>query len=60
LDKLEELGIIAIRKFLLAMDLGDEDLGYELEEVADASSGRVVKKKQGGKKKTKYEEIWRI
>jgi hypothetical protein len=42
------------------MDLGDEDLGYELEEVADASSGRVVKKKQGGKKKTKYEEIWRI
>jgi hypothetical protein len=44
-DKLEELGIVAIRKFPLAMDLGDEDLGYELEEVADASSGRVVKKK---------------
>jgi hypothetical protein len=36
LDKLEELGIIAIQKFPLAVDIG------EVEEVADASSGRMV------------------
>jgi hypothetical protein len=36
LDKLEELGIVAIQKFPLAVDIG------EAEEVADASSRRMV------------------
>jgi hypothetical protein len=34
LDKLEELGIVAIKKFPLAVDIGDE-----AKEVEDASSG---------------------
>jgi hypothetical protein len=43
LDKLEELGIVAIHKFPLAMDIGDE-----AEEVADASSGRMVMNMRAG------------
>jgi hypothetical protein len=43
LDKLEELGIIAIHKFPLAVDIGDE-----AEEVADASSGRMVMNMRAG------------
>jgi hypothetical protein len=34
LDKLEELGIVAIQKFPVAVDIGDE-----AKEVEDASSG---------------------
>jgi hypothetical protein len=45
LDKLEELGIIAIQKFPLAVDIG------EVEEVADASSGRMVMNMQAGEQK---------
>jgi hypothetical protein len=38
LDKLEELGIVAIQKFPLAVDIGDES-----KEVEDASSsGRMI------------------
>ncbi|PUV26737.1 hypothetical protein PAHAL_J027800 [Panicum hallii] len=43
LDKLEELGIVAIHKFPLAVDIGDE-----AEEVADASSGRMVMNMRAG------------
>lgn len=45
MDKLEELGIIAIQKFPLAVDIG------EVEEVADASSGRMVMNMQAGEQK---------
>jgi hypothetical protein len=45
LDKLEELGIVAIQKFPLAVDIG------EAEEVADASSGRMVMNMQAGEQK---------
>jgi hypothetical protein len=43
LDKLEELGIVAIHNFPLAVDIGDE-----AEEVADASSGRMVMNMRAG------------
>ncbi|PAN34796.2 hypothetical protein PAHAL_6G137000 [Panicum hallii] len=43
LDKLEEIGIVAIHKFPLAVDIGDE-----AEEVADASSGRMVMNMRAG------------
>jgi hypothetical protein len=57
LDKLEELGIIAIQKFPLAVDIG------EVEEVADASSGRMVMNMQAGEQKieAKLEDLtWKF